>query len=123
MGEWTLAKLGFRAGVWEGRLVAPRPSAALPEIEVLSGGTAVPGTALRPDGKGAWVLAVPIPADRLGDGIAGFLVAEKDGGAQLAEFTIAAGDPADDDLRAEVALLRAELDLVKKALRRMAAER
>jgi hypothetical protein len=121
MADWTLAKLGFRAGVWEGRLTAAAKSASEPEIEVQAEGVPVPGAELRPDGKGAWLLAVPVPAEALGDGIRTFLVADKSTGTALASFSIAAGEPADDDLRAEVALLRAELDMLKKAFRRLAA--
>ena len=121
MADWTLAKLGFRAGIWEGRLAAPAKSAILPEIEVQSGGAPVSGVEIRQDGKGAWLLAVPVPAEALGDGIATFLLADKATGTALASFSVAAGEPADDDLRAEVALLRAELDMLKKAFRRLAA--
>lgn len=121
MADWTLAKLGFRAGVWEGRIAAPSKSAARPEIEVQAMGAPVPAAEARPDGKGAWLLVVPIPAEALGDGIATFLVFDKASGTTLASFAIAAGEPADDDLRAELALLRAELDMLKKAFRRLAA--
>ena len=121
MADWTLAKLGFRAGVWEGRLAGPTQSAPLPDLEVQSGGVPVPGAEFRPDGKGAWLLAVPMPAEALGDGVATFLLADKATGTALASFSVAAGEPADDDLRAEVALLRAELDMLKKAFRRLAA--
>lgn len=120
MPDWTLAKLAFRAGVWEGRLAAPSKSAALPEFEVRTDGAAVPGVEARADGKGAWLLAVPVPATALGDGIATFLLTDTATGTALASFTVAAGEPADDDMRAELALLRAELDMLKKAFRRMA---
>jgi len=100
MANWTLAKLGFRAGVWEGRLTAPAKSAPLPEIEVQAEGAPVPGAELRADGKGAWLLAVTIPGEALGDGVATFLLVDKATGTALASFTVATGEPADDDLRA-----------------------
>ncbi|MCC7047543.1 MAG: hypothetical protein IT562_12600 [Alphaproteobacteria bacterium] len=120
MGDWNLMKLGFRGGVWQGRLSARSAGNAAPGIEVQVAGAAVPGVELQPDGPGAWVLSVPVPAEALGDGIATFLLVEQPGGAAVAQFAIATGEPADDDLRAEVALLRAELDMIKRHFRRVA---
>ena len=119
MGDWALVKLGFRGGVWQGRLSAlGKVLRTPPAIEVSAGGVAVAGVELRPDGPGAWLLTVPVPAAALGDGIASFVVIGHDG-ASLATFAIATGEPADDDLRAEVALLRAELDMIKRHFRRL----
>jgi hypothetical protein len=42
-------------------------------------------------------------------------------GAQLGEIVVAVGEPAEDDLRAELGLVRAELELLKRAVRRLAA--
>ena len=44
------------------------------------------------------------------------------GGEVLASFTLVAGVPLEEDLRAEISLLRAELDLLKKAFRRHVTE-
>jgi hypothetical protein len=51
-----------------------------------------------------------------------FLVREAGSGATLGHFTIVAGVPLEADLRAEVDLLRAELDMLKKAFRRHCVE-
>ena len=40
----------------------------------------------------------------------------------LGDFTLMAGDAVADDLRAEVELLRAELDMLKRAFRRHCLE-
>ncbi|MDA8740151.1 hypothetical protein N9M73_03340 [Rhodobacteraceae bacterium] len=40
----------------------------------------------------------------------------------LARFTLIGGDLVDQDLRAEIDLLRAELDLLKRAFRRHCAD-
>jgi hypothetical protein len=46
----------------------------------------------------------------------------RSGGETLAQFTLIAGEPADQDIRAELGLLRAELDLLKRAFQRHARE-
>jgi len=43
-------------------------------------------------------------------------------GARLAHFTIITGMPLEADIRAEVDLLRAELDMLKRAFRRHCLE-
>ena len=43
-------------------------------------------------------------------------------GHVLARLSLLAGDPLDEDLAAEIAALRAELELVKRELRRFAAD-
>ena len=42
--------------------------------------------------------------------------------ARLASFTVVMGQPLDEDIRAEMALLRAELDMLKRAFRRHCVE-
>jgi hypothetical protein len=120
MAEYTLTKLGFSGGVWQGRIAA-RGEAPAPEIEVTHGaGEALSGVTLSPDGKSAWRLSVIVPLEHLGDGALTYLVQAKGGGLPLGGFTILAGEAPGEDLRAEVSLLRAEVELLKKALRRLA---
>jgi hypothetical protein len=121
----TLTETRLRAGVWEalvgtGADAAPDP----PRIEVMHDGTALPGVTLTavPGHPGAFALRVPVPATALSDGLQGFVVRDAAGGTTLAQFVIAAGDVMVDDLRAEVVLLRAELDLLKRAFRRHCLE-
>jgi hypothetical protein len=47
---------------------------------------------------------------------------QRETGETLAHFTIITGVPMEDDLRAEVDLLRAELDMLKRAFRRHCVE-
>ena len=51
-----------------------------------------------------------------------FLIRNRGTGETLAHFTIITGVPMEDDLRAEVDLLRAELDMLKRAFRRHCVE-
>ncbi len=106
-------------GVWEGVLTG---AGTAPAIEVLHDGRLVEGVAIQPvTGKaGRFTLRVPIPAWALNDGVQSFLV--QSGGTTLAQFTLVAGQLPDTDIRAELALLRAELDLLKRAFQRHVRE-
>ena len=66
-------------------------------------------------------LAVRVPAEILGDGVTTVLVTDAASGARLGSFAILAGEAVEGDLRAELDLMRAELDMLKKAFRRLAS--
>ncbi|WP_415184905.1 hypothetical protein [Phaeovulum sp.] len=108
----------IRAGYWEGVLVGPKP----PEINVVHQEKILPGLEVAALGKDRWRLSLPIPPEVLSDGVQTFLVQTKAGGDRLGHFTIVTGIPLEDDIRAEMDLLRAELDLLKRAFRRHCVE-
>jgi hypothetical protein len=115
-----LTETGLAGGVWTGRLegAAPAPGDS-PALEVLRDGRAETGLSLSKGKKdGVWEVRFPVPAEALGSGAVVFLF--QLGGEVLASLPILAGPRAEDDLRTEVALLRAELDLVKRVLRAQA---
>jgi len=121
MLEVRLTKTRIRAGIWEGVLSGIDTA---PDIEVLLLERPVPGataTAL-PGVAGSWAVRVPIPAEALNDGVQTFLIRLKSTGETLAHFTIITGVAMEDDMRAEVDLLRAELDMLKRAFRRHCVE-
>ncbi|WP_135505976.1 hypothetical protein [Roseovarius aestuariivivens] len=124
MKNWTLTKTRLFEGVWEGVLTpeGDMPSGK-PEIAVTHLQEAVPGVELieKPDEK-LWVLRVPIPADRIADGVQTFLITESTTGETLGSFALLSGDALSYDIRAEVTLLREELDLLKRAFRRHCLE-
>lgn len=106
-------------GVWEAVVTG---AGTEPGIEVLHAGRAVEGVEVRPlaGTAGRFAVRVPIPAWALNEGVQTFLV--QSGGAVLAQFTLVAGQPLDEDIRAELSLLRAELDLLKRAFQRHVRE-
>jgi hypothetical protein len=120
MAEVTLTELEMRAGVWHGRLTGAQ---AAPDVEVTHLGVALNGVELRDEGTGSFVLSVPVPADTLGDGVQTYLISDRKSGVRLGSFAIVAGRPLEADLRAELDLIRAELDMLKSAFRRLAANR
>ena len=120
MTDTKLTKTRIRAGVWEGVLTGP----SNPVIEVLHLETEVPGhsvTAIA-ERPGEWLVRVPIPADLLTEGVQTFLIRDKASGDKLEHLTIITGVAMEDDMRAEVDLLRAELDMLKRAFRRHCLE-
>ena len=115
-----LTKTRIRAGIWEGVLSGTdRPALEVRHLEAEVPGISV---AAIPDRPGEWAVRVPIPADVLGEGVQTFLIRNRDTGETLQHFTIITGVPMEDDLRAEVDLLRAELDMLKRAFRRHCLE-
>ncbi len=113
--ELVLTKTQLRAGVWEGVLTGAGETEPVltfrQDAEILSGLEVSAGE------NGTWIVRAPIPADRISDDIQTFTIMAADDVTVLAHFAIFAGEAVDADLRAEVNLLRAELDLLKRAFR------
>ena len=78
-------------------------------------------TELDPE-QGSWTLRVPIPSEAVADGVQTFVISDGESGEKLASFSLIAGAPAADDIRVEIELLRAELDMLKRAFRRHCLE-
>lgn len=105
-------------GVWEGVLT---DGGETPVVEALHEGEALPGVeVVALPGKAGHAVRVPLPGSILSEGVQVVLLCL--GGEVLTQITLVAGLPPDEDLRAEVNLLRAELELLKRAFRRHCAE-
>lgn len=124
MSETVLTKTRIRAGVWEGVLSTEPVEGAVPHLEVVHLEAPVEGISIKADGEvaGQFLVQVPIPIELLSDGVQVFLIRDAESGDQLASFTILTGEPLEEDIRAEMELLRAELDMLKKAFRRHCLE-
>ncbi|MDZ4095317.1 MAG: hypothetical protein U1D35_10480 [Paracoccaceae bacterium] len=121
MSEQALTKTRIRAGVWEGVLSG---AAARPTLEVLHLEVALAGVTITevPGHPGDWAVRVPIPIEVLSEGVQTFVIRDKTAGEALAHFTIITGVAMENDMRAEVDLIRAELDMLKRAFRRHCLE-
>ena len=109
----------IRNGTWEG--VFNTDGAPPPSIRVVLDGQSLAPVTVKPD-QGSYTVRVDIPAGVLSDGVQTFLVQDAVRGLTIAYFTVITGVSFDTDLRAEVDLLRAELDMLKSAFRRHCLE-
>lgn len=121
MTNAVLKQTRIQAGVWEGLLTAAVGTPRLEAMHLdmpLAGVTvtAVAGAA------GVWAVQVPIPAQVLSEGVQTFVIRDAQSGGTLAHFTVITGVAINEDFRAEMDLLRAELDLLKRAFRRHCVE-
>lgn len=117
----ALTPLQLHHGVWSG-VLSGWPAGPAPELVLLHGGEEVAGVDVTPADGGDWRVEVRVPDAVISDGAHALTIAETGGGAPLASFTLIAGDALRDNIRAEVALLRAELDMLKRAFRHHARQ-
>ena len=71
---------------------------------------------------GGWIFTVPVPAQSLNDGITSVRFIEPGTGQVLARHVLAAGSIVPGDIEAELADLRTELSLLKRAFLDFAAD-
>ena len=118
MADMSLEKARIHAGIWEGVLTAQVDAA--PELEVTHQAQVLSGVevAALEGQSGKFGVRVPIPAELLGDGVQTFVIQDKATGQTLDSFVIVTGEPLQADIRAEMDLLRSELDMLKRAFRR-----
>ncbi|OYU41140.1 MAG: hypothetical protein CFE33_03515 [Pseudorhodobacter sp. PARRP1] len=121
MSDTILTKTRIRAGVWEGVLTGV---SGAPALDVLHLEQPVAGVTVSPiaERAGEYAVQVPIPAELLSEGVQTFLIRNRGTGQTLAHFTVITGVAMEDDVRAEIDLLRAELDMLKRAFRRHCLE-
>ena len=123
MSEWTLTKTRLFEGIWEGILTCAEEGAGQPDIQVTFLGKVVHGVKLSEDApQNRWVLRIPIPTEAVADGVQTFLITDGTSGVLLDKITLISGEVLSDDIRAEMDLLREELDMLKRAFRRHCLE-
>lgn len=121
MSNMILTKTRLRAGIWEGILSG---CSAPPNINVLHLDVAIAGITVRAvtETQGAYLVQIPVPSALLNDGVQTFVIQDASTGDTLGSFAVIAGSALDDDILSEISLLRAELDLLKRAFRRHCVE-
>ncbi|HMQ39634.1 MAG TPA: hypothetical protein PKC09_00045 [Paracoccus sp. (in: a-proteobacteria)] len=115
--------LGLKAGTWSGLL---HRAAAPAQAGLVHNGERVAEARIAAAGEGIWRIDVDLPAERLGDGVTSFLLFEEVAGDEapvgrgqpLASLSVSAGRALQRDLLAELDLVRAELELLKREFRR-----
>ncbi|PVA06302.1 hypothetical protein [Thalassorhabdomicrobium marinisediminis] len=118
-----LTKLRLVEGVWHGALKHPGRDDWQPDLEVTHLGEPVPDIVVQQDRvEEHWLVQVPIPVERIADGVQTFVIRDRRDADVLASFSIVAGEALAEDIRAELSLVRAELDMLKRAFRRHCVE-
>lgn len=120
MAQAELVKSSIEAGVWQGLIRGRLPETL--SVSWLGQQIEGLGRAPKPE-EDATLLTLPIPPQMICDGVQTCLIADAADGTLIAAFTLIAGAPLSQDIRAEMGQLRAELDLLKSAFRRLASER
>ena len=122
-GSPLLADSRIHQGVWDA-LVGPLPAEGPPSATARCGGHVIEGLTLsaEPDRPGYWRATVPLSSDLISDRVQTVILEIGDGAEarNVGRICVAAGQALLDDLGAEVAALRAELDLLKTVVRRIA---
>ena len=123
MSDTTLTKTRLADGVWEGILTLAEEFDTPPPIRALYLDQVLEGLELRPDEvPGRFTLRLELPIAMLSDGMQTVLFVNAETDETLASATILAGDVLAEDIRLEMDLLRAELDMLKRAFRRHCVE-
>lgn len=124
MARYRLTKKQIANGAYEGVLQVRAAGPTPPALELLCLGEVVGDAVLEPiDDKGErWLVRAEIPRRFLVDGVHTFLIVPAGRTEILDRFSLVVGEPLEEDLRAEIELLRAELDMLKSAFRRHCAE-
>lgn len=123
MSEFDLTKTRMMQGIWEGVLTPKSDKSGVPEVRVSHHEQDVADTEIRENkDAGHWLLRIPVPVDAISDGVQTIVIQDARTGDQLGQFCLIAGEAVGDDIRAEISLLRAELDMLKRAFRRHCLE-
>ncbi|MEL7211484.1 MAG: hypothetical protein AAGK92_02410 [Pseudomonadota bacterium] len=123
MATLTLTKTRLQAGIWDGVMTWDGAENKQPDLIAMHLDQPIMGISIKehPEGN-KWNVQIPVPAEAISDGVHTIVVIEKTSGETLTSFTLIAGEPLSDDIRTETALLRAELDMLKRAFRRHCLE-
>lgn len=120
MQDETLTRVRLRGGRYEG-LFSGAPDTG---IEAVHEGRAIAVAQVAPDdaAPGRMRVTLDLPAEVIGEGVQVIALRATGSGQVLDRITLMAGTPLDEDIRAEVALLRDELEMLKRAFRRHCTE-
>ena len=111
-----LTEIRIREGRWHGLLEG---AGAAPALALWQGGRRLDDLTPTPaGGEGRFHIEAPIPPEEIAEGVRTFLIRDEATGEVLAHFSLILGGALEADLRGEVDLLRAELDMLKAAFRR-----
>ncbi len=116
-----LTKTKMQQGIWQG--IITQNGTDTPKINVTHHKETVEGVSVTHNTTANhWLLSFPIPANAIADGVQTLIIHDTVAGEKIGHVTLLAGEILGDDIRAEMDLLRAELDMLKRAFRRHCVE-
>lgn len=121
MSDYKVEKTRIIEGVWEGVITSDSGSTETPKIKVTHLGLPLDGVTVEPV-EDHWVLRIPIPLPTLSEGVQTYLIMDATTDEEVNSFALIAGAALSHDIRIELDLLRAELDMLKRAFRRHCVE-
>lgn len=121
MSKLTLTKTRMLEGTWQGVLTGAGDTK--PHLRVTHADIEITDYQLvRNEASDHWVLTIPIPVTAIADGIQTILISDRQSQNKIGNIVLIGDEVASVDLRAELDLLRAELDMLKRAFRRHCVE-
>ncbi|APE44914.1 hypothetical protein BOO69_16995 [Sulfitobacter alexandrii] len=121
MPTLELTKTKMRQGVWQGVITGAGDD--MPKVQITHQNRNVESFELVHNEKADhWLLSVTIPPEAISDGVQTLMIRDATAETDIGHITLMAGEVLGDDIRAEVDLLRAELDMLKRAFRRHCVE-
>ncbi|SFS88468.1 hypothetical protein SAMN04488040_2257 [Sulfitobacter marinus] len=121
MSTLKLTKTHMLEGIWQGNITGSGESK--PDIAVTHDNADVPDFKLtKADAADRWSLTIPVPASAIADGIQVIVVTDNETGQKIGDVVIIGDEVTNIDQRAELELLRAELEMLKRAFRRHCIE-
>ncbi len=122
MSSYSISKTRLFEGIWEGLVIAEDSEADQPHLEAVFQEKPLDNLKLVEVGAGRWSLRIVIPSHVLADGVQTVLIRDVMAQETLDVVSIISGEAIADDIRVEMDLLRAELDMLKRAFRRHCLE-
>lgn len=122
MTDLTLTRIRIENGIYRGILQVGSANKSF-QISAILDGDPIGVLALTPvpNKSQECRLEIELPSNVLNEGVHQIAVVDLATNTILDSFALILGHPEAEDFRSEVALLRAELELLKKALRSVAA--
>ena len=121
MSTLKLTKTRMLEGIWHGSVTGSGDSK--PDIAVTHDNVDVPDFKLtKADAADLWSLTISVPASAIADGIQVIVVTDNETSQKIGDVVIIGDEVTNIDQRAELELLRAELEMLKRAFRRHCIE-
>ena len=119
MSDFILTRTQIRGGVYQGILRKNGRVRREPQLELrlLDADLGTLNLSQDTDDPSIWNVVARIPTSAITDGVQTFILRDPISGETLDSFAVISGSPVQEDMRAEMALLRAELEMLKRAFR------